>query len=170
MTQRAYDGTRWRRQQIVLCGRFGKAGEFVCVPSKQKLATIGVLTVHTATPEVHRPREEPTSWYLTFPRPPGVPATWVITHATTGLRLSRGKDKRGYRKKTRARLVAELISHHFGEMLSNLPTARGHKHVVAALKDHPRWDDLAAYIKHMEELHTHGNDQDPWTALTPTAT
>ncbi len=161
MTQPAYNRRGWRRQHISVCGRFGPDDSYLCLASDGPVSTYGFLAAHPARHEIVKPRKDPESWRVRFIPKPSDQTTWVVTHVSTGLRLSRGSDNRGYRKKGAARDLAKLVGDRFASMLEAVPTTRGTRHAVRFLQTHSDWDDLVEIVRDFEEKYTHEQPRNP---------
>jgi len=166
---RAFLPTTWREQQVMLCGRFGEDGGYLCLPSKEDLPTFGYLAVHPGEYVVLNKNKDPSKWQLQFKFDEKTRGSWVVTHVTSGLRLSRGADRLGYRYKVSAQFVAEMVTWQYGQMMEDVPTTRGRHGAVTFLQAHPQWDEMVSFVRDLEKKYTYKSATPERRRLDPAA-
>lgn len=149
---RTLDPFAWRTQDVTVYTRIGPENAPHQVLAR-RLRVFGTLAVHPSEVVEHVPDvKRPESWTVTFVHPDPKHNCWMITHAPTGLLISRGVDNRGYRLKKDARYVAETVALEFYDVLSSLPTVASHYDIVEAMAKHPRYDELRQRIDTLERF------------------
>ena len=146
---------RWETRDIMFFTRDEGTMRRLLAP---KLRCFGELAVHPAEPVVHRTDpERPETWTVSFKHSSNAHRQWLVTHAHTGMTISRGPKGRGYTRKGQVRELAELLMEKFGDVLS--VRAPAHSDGTADLiLSHPRADDMLAFIRQHEAEVNHRSE------------
>lgn len=140
---------KWRRKPITLVGRF-VAGLGPVRMSTEPVSCYGRVAVHLRDVDFLKPdRDDPESWSIVFPT--WLPRTWVVSHITTGLRLSCGKGKHGFNRQWKALFMAEQLAR-YGHVLACVRAGAELDDAVERIAAHPDFLEMKAHIQEVEEL------------------
>ena len=81
--------------------------------------------------------------------PPKGIRNWVISHKSSGMRISKGPLGRGYTRKKDARMAAEEMAVQFPDFTSAVPGIVEDQ--VEFLARHPDYKEFVAYVTQMNE-------------------
>lgn len=142
----------YTRRRVRITGRFGEDDAPETLFTEDKVRCYGFLAVHSSrTKVVPGPGE---TRLLRFLPAKTKSAQWVITNLSTGMSVSRGSDRWGYRRVGLAYTVAEKLNYEFYEMLLGGHSQPTPDAAVEYFKNHEQWADFAAMRDALEEKYT----------------
>lgn len=148
------DGKRvyWVTKPIMLYTHFSVSPKPVRILA-HGARVFGPLAVHpSGVKEVIGHKTRPESWTAEFQQSSAAHKRWAVTHAATGLLLSKGGgNRKGFKRKCQAASFAEILVEEFHEILSGLPTAGPPEQVSEELASREGYDDMRARIRTLEE-------------------